>query len=86
TYDMYAKDRLFEAMGEHHYILQYHIYLAALDQYLKLRLKNYDYDTHFGGIFYLFIRGMHPEYASKYGVFFDRPPQKAIQIWSDNLF
>ncbi len=73
TYEAYNPDNIFQAMGEHHYFLQYHIYLVALHRYLKFRLKNYDYNTHFGGVFYLFIRGMNPNYGSEYGVFFDRP-------------
>jgi exodeoxyribonuclease V beta subunit len=85
TYDRYARDNLFEAMSDHHYFLQYHIYLVALHRYLGLRLKDYDYDTHFGGVFYLFIRGMHPDFGSKYGVFYDRPAKQVIQDLSDHL-
>ncbi len=85
TYDQYSQDAMFDAMSDHHYFLQYHIYLMALHRYLGLRLKNYDYDTHFGGIFYLFIRGMHPDYGSQYGVFHDRPKKAVINYLSDNL-
>ena len=85
TYDQYSQDAMFDAMSDHHYFLQYHIYLVALHRYLELRLKEYDYDTHFGGIFYLFIRGMHPDFASQYGVFYDRPTKAVINYLSDNL-
>jgi len=85
TYDEYSQDAMFDAMSNHHYFLQYYLYLVALHRYLGLRLKNYDYDTHFGGVFYLFIRGMHPDFASKYGVFHDRPTKAAISYLSDNL-
>ncbi|MCD4675961.1 MAG: exodeoxyribonuclease V subunit beta, partial [Desulfobacula sp.] len=61
TYDQYSQDAMLDAMSDHHYFLQYHLYLVALHRYLGLRLKDYDYDRHFGGIFYLFIRGMHPD-------------------------
>ncbi len=68
------------AMLEHHYILQYHIYLLALDRYLKLRLKDYDYSKDFGGVCYLFIRGMHPRHPGA-GIFYDRPsPELAGQL------
>ncbi|HCY83861.1 MAG TPA: hypothetical protein DHV36_01870, partial [Desulfobacteraceae bacterium] len=53
------------------YILQYHLYLVALDRYLKFRLKDYDYETHFGGVFYLFIRGMRQDIDT--GIYFHRP-------------
>ena len=85
TYEQYSQDAMFDAMSDHHYFLQYHIYLVALHRYLGLRLKNYDYDTHFGGIFYLFIRGMHPDLGSQYGVFHDRPKKAVINYLSDNL-
>ncbi|MCG8633761.1 MAG: exodeoxyribonuclease V subunit beta [Desulfobacterales bacterium] len=71
VYGDYIPESLSRAMISHDYILQYHIYLAALDRYLKLRLGDYDYDTHFGGVFYLFIRGMVPGKTT--GIFFDRP-------------
>jgi len=83
TYDQYSQDAMFDAMSDHHYFLQYHLYLVALHRYLALRVKDYDYDTHFGGIFYLFIRGMHPDFGSQYGVFFDRPAKAVINSLSD---
>lgn len=85
TYDQYSQDAMFEAMSDHHYFLQYYLYLVALHRYLTLRVKDYDYDTHFGGVFYLFIRGMHPEHGSQYGVFFDRPAKVIISRLSDNF-
>ncbi|MCP3873920.1 MAG: hypothetical protein GY699_12275, partial [Desulfobacteraceae bacterium] len=85
TYQQYSQDAMFDAMAEHHYFLQYYLYLVALHRYLKLRLKDYDYDTHFGGVFYLFIRGMHPQFSSKYGVFYDRPLKSVIYDLSENL-
>ena len=85
TYDQYSHDAMFDAMSDHHYFLQYHIYLVALHRYLGLRIKNYDYDIHFGGVFYLFIRGMRPDFASQYGVFYDRPEKSVINYLSENL-
>ncbi len=72
THGDYDRCAMEEAMESHQYILQYHLYLVALHRYLGLRLKNYSYDRDFGGVFYLFIRGMHPELRD-YGVFFNRP-------------
>jgi exodeoxyribonuclease V beta subunit len=71
-YEDYALPALTRAMTHHHYVLQYHIYAVALHQYLGLRIKNYDRDKDFGGVLYLFIRGMHPDLPGS-GVFFDRP-------------
>ncbi len=70
----YERSHLAEAMAHHHYFLQYHIYLVALHRYLRLRVKDYDYERHFGGVFYLFLRGMAPGHPPDCGVFHDRPP------------
>ena len=78
TYESYSQDAMLHAMSEHHYFLQYYIYTVAFHRYLESRLKGYDYNTHFGGVFYLFIRGMHPGFGSQYGVFHDRPEKSAI--------
>ncbi|MCP4869148.1 MAG: UvrD-helicase domain-containing protein [Proteobacteria bacterium] len=73
-------------MEQHHYFLQYHIYALALHRYLRWRLgaDHYDYDRDFGGIYYLFIRGMTgaetpKEDALVNGCFHDRPPREVIE-------
>jgi exodeoxyribonuclease V beta subunit len=69
----YEQRELVRAMNEHHYYLQYLLYCLALHRYLRQRLPGYAYETHFGGVFYLFLRGMAPAHALGTGVFFDRP-------------
>ena len=81
----YQQSRLIEPMQQHHYVLQYLIYTVALQQYLQNRLSDYDYEQHFGGVYYLFLRGMQPELGADYGVFFDRPPQAFIDQLSELL-
>ncbi len=78
TYGHYTKSAMTAAMTEHDYFLQYHLYVPALHQYLSHRSKGYDYDAHFGGVFYLFLRGMHPDYGPDCGVFFDRPSRVVL--------
>lgn len=78
-YENYNEENLKQAMTEHHYYLQYHIYTAALHRYLKFRLADYNYHKDFGGIFYLFIRGMSKKHGAKYGVFYDKPPIARIE-------
>ena len=75
----YTGDRLIQAMVHHHYFLQYHIYATALHRFLAWRLPGYDYQTHFGGVYYLFIRGMSPETGPDCGVFRDRPALELVQ-------
>jgi exodeoxyribonuclease V beta subunit len=74
----YGQARLAEAMAHHHYYLQYHLYTVALHRHLAQRLAGYDYEQHFGGVYYLFLRGMAPAHALRTGVYFDRPPRALI--------
>jgi exodeoxyribonuclease V beta subunit len=72
----YDKEALNAAMVEHHYVLQYHLYVMALRKYLRLTGMDFRYGDHFGGVLYLFIRGMDPE--EEYGIFFDRPSEEIL--------
>ncbi len=78
TYADYASDRLPAHMSHANYILQYHLYSLALQRYLDWRLPDYSYERHFGGVYYLFLRGMHPDLGPSHGVFFDRPTEALI--------
>ena len=74
----YRPEVLGTVMADAFYILQYHIYALALHRYLKHRVPNYDYDIHFGGVRYLFLRGVDPEAGPTFGIFKDRPTAAAI--------
>ncbi len=65
-------------IAENYYDLQYHIYTVALHKFLSCRLPGYDYETHFGAVHYIFLRGVDPE-RPELGVFNARPPQEMIQ-------
>ncbi|MBF2054805.1 MAG: exodeoxyribonuclease V subunit beta [Candidatus Sericytochromatia bacterium] len=73
----YAPEALEQVMRDHHYVLQYHLYLLALHRYLQQRLPDYYYERHIGGVAYLFLRGMDPLTPGQ-GVFVDRPPLAVI--------
>jgi exodeoxyribonuclease V beta subunit len=75
----YGPDALKKAMAAHFYVLQSRLYAVALDQYLALRLPDYQYETHFGGIYYLFIRGMDPAWGPAYGVYEERPDRHFME-------
>ncbi len=66
-----------QAMAEHHYYLQYLIYCLALHRYLRQRLPDYAWETHVGGVLYLFLRGMQPNAADS-GAFFHKPDYALI--------
>lgn len=79
----YDEAAMAAAMVENRYDLQYCLYLLALHRQLRARLgPAYDYDTHIGGVVYLFLRGLG---AESRGVFFDRPPRDLIEEL-DQLF
>ena len=69
---------------ERGYDLQYHLYAVALDKYLRARLADYDYEKHFGGIRYIFLRGVTPE-KPELGIFRDRPAAGKIARLSARL-
>ena len=57
----YAADKLVAAMQSHNYGLQYWIYTLVLHRHLQNIMPSYRYEQHFGGVRYLFVRGMSPE-------------------------
>ena len=61
-----------EAMLDHRYDLQYQIYALALHRFLRTRIADYDYHTHFGGVYYLFLRGIDPQTQGS-GIFYAKP-------------
>lgn len=67
----YAPDQLNHAMNHNHYHLQYHLYSIAAVKYLKSRLQNFDYDQDFGGVYYVFVRGVRADQTT--GIFYAKP-------------
>lgn len=79
----YANHALTAVMVDHHYILQYHLYLTAAYRFLQHRMPDFDYDRHMGGAAYAFLRGFgvfNP--APAQGWFVDRPPRALIEALS----
>jgi exodeoxyribonuclease V beta subunit len=81
----YGPENLAKAMEENFYTLQYTFYTLALNQYLKLRAPGYDYDRNFGGIFYVFLRGVEPGKGPEFGVYRDKPRRSLIEALSEEL-
>jgi hypothetical protein len=65
-------------MLDQHYLLQSRIYCVALHRHLQQNLVNYDPDIHFGGVLFLFVRGMPVE-----GTWFERPLSATLKCLSD---
>ncbi|MDD3117782.1 MAG: exodeoxyribonuclease V subunit beta [Victivallales bacterium] len=77
-YRDYRQPALLQNMFDAAYILQYYIYTLAADKYLRRRLPGYDYERDFGGVFYLYVRGINGRDPAG-GVFFDRPDLTVVQ-------
>lgn len=75
----YAQANLAAAMARDGYFLQYLLYSVALHRYLAQRIPDYDYERHFGSVYYLFLRGMSPATGAQYGVYRDRPAKRLIE-------
>lgn len=73
----YSQENLTKEMTNNFYVLQYHLYSLALDKYLSLHLENYDYQKNFGGVFYIFLRGINNK--NQDGIFFDKVPFSFIE-------
>jgi exodeoxyribonuclease V beta subunit len=71
-------------MARKFYALQAHLYVVALHEYLRLRLPGYRYDEHFGGVRYVFLRGLDPS-RPELGVHRDRPEAGTIEALAESL-
>ena len=74
----FGPNEIRQEMLSHHYTLQYHLYVLALHLHLRDRLPRYSYDRDFGGVYYLFTRGIRS--SSNAGIFEDRPSLEVIEI------
>ncbi|AXZ19616.1 exodeoxyribonuclease V subunit beta [Klebsiella pneumoniae] len=82
--EAYTRPAMEQVMRAHRYDLQYQLYSLALHRYLRHRLADYDYDRHFGGVIYLFLRGMDGQEGGQ-GIFTTRPVRPLID-GLDQLF
>lgn len=80
----YLPSALLGDIQRHHYDLQYLIYAVALHRYLKQQLPHYHPDQHFGGVLYLYLRGMQPKQGNS-GVFYT-PISSLLLTRLDALF
>jgi len=75
--DGFGQAQIEREMLDHHYVLQYHLYVVATHRFLQSRLPDYSYEEHFGGVYYLFTRGM--QVGSQSGIFRDLPDLSVIE-------
>ena len=76
----FEREGLRREMRRHAYFLQYLIYVVALVKFLRSRLGKFgpgEYEQQFGGVYYLFLRGVAPEAPGR-GIWHDRPDYRLI--------
>lgn len=76
--DDYTFNSLLDSMASHNYGLQYWIYTLVLHRHLKNIRSDYSYESHFGGVMYLFVRGMNPAVPGS-GVYYTMPPRAELE-------
>lgn len=72
TYTDYIPTLIENEIIKNNYQLEYKLYTLALHRYLRTKITNYNYTNNFGGIFYIFIRGIDPT-NNKNGIYYYRP-------------
>lgn len=80
SYDPSALERCM--VGED-YFLQYHLYTVALNRLLAQKVVGYRYERHFGGVFYIFLRGITADPAETSGLYFVKPDGLLISALDD---
>jgi exodeoxyribonuclease V beta subunit len=85
TIDDYRRDALQHTMQKNYYVLQYHLYVLALCQYLRLRRSGFRYESDFGGVFYIFIRGIDSRRNPEFGIFYDLPKPALVNALGNAL-
>ncbi len=82
-YQNYDNQGLQEAIEHHYYDLQYLLYSVALVKYLRNKFNNFDYDQHFGGIAYVFTRGINSEAGQ--GIYTNKPNRELIEAMMEKF-
>ena len=82
--DSYEDPGMRASMAQHCYHLQYHLYTVAVDLFLKTRVRGYDYARDFGGVFYIFLRGVDPARPER-AIFRDKPAPELVRALRETL-
>lgn len=72
----YDEQRLEQIIKDNNYHLQYLIYTIALKRYLTVKVPGFSYAKHFGGVLYLFLRGIRTGHSN--GIYFKKPDESLI--------
>ncbi len=84
TTENYKREGTEEAMKGSNYNLQYMIYTIAVKRWLENKKQDFDYDKHFGGVIYVFLRGVRMEKNT--GIYATRPEKSKIEALESILY
>lgn len=79
----YSDSAMRAAMAEHDYFLQYCLYAVAAKRFLAWRFPQDDFAERFGGVFYVFARGVAP--GKDTGIYYDLPPVELLDALDQAL-
>lgn len=79
----YTQDSILKSIFEARYDVQILFYSLALFRFLKCTLHDFSYEKDFGGVMYLYLRGMNSNDTVSPGQFYVRPSEELIKRLSD---
>lgn len=85
SYSRYTQQKILKSIFESRYDVQILFYSLALYRFLKTSLPNFSYENDFGGVMYLYLRGMNSFDARSLGQFYVKPSEALIERL-DKLF
>ena len=85
SYSRYTQQKILKSIFESRYDVQILFYSLALYRFLKTSLPNFSYENDFGGVMYLYLRGMNSFDARSSGQFYVKPSEALIERL-DKLF
>jgi exodeoxyribonuclease V beta subunit len=83
--DDYRPSALWDSIVHSLYFLQYHFYALAVHRYAASRVLSYNFEKNFGGVFYVYLRGLNTDSDAAHGVHFACPPAGFMAHLEKNL-
>lgn len=85
SFSQYTQHKILKSIFESRYDVQILFYSLALYRFLKTTLPNFSYEKDFGGVMYLYLRGMNSFDTKSPGQFYVKPSEALIERL-DKLF
>lgn len=85
SFSQYTQQKILKSIFESRYDVQILFYSLALYRFLKTTLPNFSYEKNFGGVMYLYLRGMNSFDTKSPGQFYVKPSEALIDRL-DRLF